>query len=253
MAESGSSNLRFAVLVDGDNVQPTQLSGLLDEVRSHGEPLIRRVYGDWTMDNMSPWKEHLHKLAFQPMQQFRYVKQGNATDCALIIDAMDILYQFQMDGFCIVSSDSDFTRLATRLKESGKFVLGVGARKTPEPLVQACTRFRFLEDLAETKAAIAPKKASGAAIAVTTRGIRPPGEALPLLLRAWEASARENGWADFAAFAQKLYQFQPSFTSKDYGKRQLMDLVESFDAFEFEPPTRGPGQTFVRKRQAVSA
>lgn len=250
MTSADARNLRFAVLIDSDNVQPGQLSGLLDEVRNYGEPIVRRVYGDWTTPQMASWRQHLHRLAFQPIQQFRYVNKGNSTDCALIVDAMDVLYQLDMDGFCIVSSDSDYTRLVTRLKESGKFVLGVGARTTPEALVQACSRFRFLDDLAEPKVAVEVKGAAAKQVAaVLPKTTRPHAEALPVLVRAWEASARESGWADFAAFAQKLYQFEPSFNSKEYGKRQLMDLVAAFKEFEFEPATRGPGQTFVRKRQ----
>lgn len=144
---ANNTTIRLAVLIDADNASASVAKELLEEVAKYGTATVKRAYGDWTTQNLSGWKEHLHRHAIQPMQQFAYTKGKNSTDAAFIIDAMDLLYAGQLDGFCLVSSDSDFTRLATRLREAGKLVYGLGERKTPEAFIAACDRFIFFEVL----------------------------------------------------------------------------------------------------------
>src|SRR5512147_2934804 len=140
-------NKNIAMLIDGDNAQPSLIEEILSEAGKYGNVTVRRIYGDWTTSSMNSWKDYLHKHAFQPIQQFRYTKGKNATDSAMIIDAMDILYAGHVDGFCVVSSDSDYTKLATRIRESGLFVMGIGRKDTPESFVKACVIFTFTENL----------------------------------------------------------------------------------------------------------
>lgn len=141
------NNKYFAVLIDADNISSFHLKGLLEEVAKYGNPIIKRIYGDWTLPNLNKWKNLLLDNAISPIQQYAYTKGKNATDSAMIIDAMDILYGKKVDGFCLVSSDSDFTRLATRLREAGKQVIGIGEKKTPNPFIVACDKFIYLEIL----------------------------------------------------------------------------------------------------------
>ena len=172
----------LAVLIDADNAQASIASELLAEISRYGTARIRRAYGDWTTPNLSGWKEVLHNLAIQPIQQFRFTVGKNATDSALIIDAMDLLHRGSLDGFCLVSSDSDFTRLATRIREAGLSVYGFGEKKTPKPFVAACDKFVFTEIL-RPAAVDSPDQAS-------------PQEPLqPALAAAVNAAAREDGWA----------------------------------------------------------
>ena len=153
---AGSDSSRLAVLIDADNASAAVAKELLEEVAKFGTATVKRAYGDWTTQNLVGWKEHLHRHAIQPIQQFAYTKGKNSTDSAFIIDAMDLLYTGNVDGFCLVSSDSDFTRLATRLRESGKLVVGLGERKAPEAFIAACDRFIFLEVLKRPNEAAAP-------------------------------------------------------------------------------------------------
>src|SRR5512147_1249066 len=149
---------KIAVLIDGDNAQSSLLPQMLVEAGRHGQVTVRRIYGDWTTNNMNSWKETLNYHAFQPIQQFRYTVGKNATDSAMIIDAMDLLHSGVVDGFCLVSSDSDYTRLATRIRESGVFVMGMGAKKTPKPFVNACDVFVYTENLVVAKKAVQPSR-----------------------------------------------------------------------------------------------
>jgi ABC-type sugar transport system substrate-binding protein len=162
MEESGSTarNRRIAMLIDGDNAQPSLISNMLAEASKYGLVIIRRIYGDWTTANMNGWKETLQSYAIQPIQQFRYTIGKNATDSAMIIDAMDVLYEKGVDGFCLVSSDSDYTRLATRIREKGIFVMGIGKKNTPRAFVNACDVFVFAENLVSETTS--PQKQSGA-------------------------------------------------------------------------------------------
>lgn len=208
------------MLIDGDNAQPGLLSQMLVEAGKYGHITLRRIYGDWTTSNMNRWKETLNYHAFQPVQQFRYTIGKNATDSAMIIDAMDVLHSGVVGGFCLVSSDSDYTRLATRIRESGTFVMGIGEKKTPKPFVNACDVFVYTENLvAEPKAATTARKAP------VKKAAEP--EPIPLLRQAFEMSVREDGWATLASMGNALYQLDPGFDPRTYGHKQLSRLIGS--------------------------
>ena len=249
---------RLAVLVDGDNAPPKTLQPLLAEVAKHGDIKYRRVYGDWTSPNMNGWKEALHASAFTPVQQFRYVSGKNSTDAALIIDAMDILYGGDVDGFCIVTSDSDYTRLATRLREGGMFVLGIGEKKTPKALVSACDEFVYLENIAQVrKPKTAEKQAPARQAAAQQKkgekgdkaqeGPADIGEFEPLAVEAFESAQDEEGWATLTDVGTQLRVISPGFDPRSYGRRQLSKLVKDTGLFEIQHPPR-PGQGDIRIR-----
>ena len=183
---------KITLLIDGDNAQPTLISDILAEVGKYGLITIRRIYGDWTTVNMAGWKKVLHENAIQPVQQFRYTVGKNATDSALIIDAMDILHGRLVDGFCIVSSDSDYTRLATRIREAGYFVMGIGKRTTPKAFINACNVFIYTENLGLGGK---EKKRRSSPAEKTSEEPKPRGyDPLPLLKAAVDMAADENGW-----------------------------------------------------------
>lgn len=219
------------MLVDGDNISPALLKQMLDEVRDEGRPIIRRVYGDWTQQSMAPWKAVLHEFAFQPIQQFRYIAKGNSTDCAMIIDAMDILHEGSVNAFCLVSSDSDYTRLATRLQESDMFVMGIGKRDSAVALQRACNRF-VSTDLLEAISAPPAKPAKAAkgappAPAPSPGIIDEPQAARPLIARAFDLASGPDGVALLAALGNKLMEIDPSFDTRAFGKKKLLDLVDA--------------------------
>jgi uncharacterized LabA/DUF88 family protein len=203
---------KLAVLIDADNAQASIANELLAEVSRYGTATVKRAYGDWTTPNLSGWKEALHNLAIQPIQQFRFTVGKNATDSALIIDAMDLLHGETVDGFCLVSSDSDFTRLATRIREAGLAVYGFGEKKTPKPFVAACDKFVFTEILRPA--------------AVNSPGLPSPQEPLqPGLAAAVNAAARDDGWAALSAVGSLLVKASPSFDPRNYGFPKLGELV----------------------------
>ena len=202
----------IAVLVDGDNAQPSLIEGVLAEAVKYGTNTVRRIYGDWTTPNMSGWKSALQNHAFQPEQQFRYTTGKNATDSALIIDAMDLLHSGRIDGFCIVSSDSDFTRLATRIREHGLFVMGIGEPKTPRAFVNACEVFVHTTNLADD-----PKTGTAAADEDWTK----------VVAQAVGAAAGEDGWAFLGAVGTLVRKLDPAFDPRSHGHRQLSALVKS--------------------------
>src|SRR5512138_744539 len=182
---------KLAMLIDGDNAQAGLLSQMLVEAARYGQVTVRRIYGDWTTSNMNSWKETLNFHAFQPIQQFRYTVGKNATDSAMIIDAMDILHSGVVDGFCLVSSDSDYTRLATRIRESGVFVMGIGEKKTPKPFVNACDLFVYTENLVEEKKALQQKRTPAhrtkkASSEATTEPEKEELDPMPVLSQAFE-------------------------------------------------------------------
>lgn len=222
MAEQ-SEQQQFAVLIDGDNAQASLLPQVLAEVSKFGQITIKRIYGDWTTTNMNSWKEYLQKYAIQPMQQFRYTTGKNATDSALIIDAMDILHSGDVDGFCIVSSDSDYTRLATRITEEGLFVIGVGEKKTPEAFTNACNQFIYSENLAPPKE---PRKR----VKRRRKKEEKPDVAdpLPLLLEGFELAAKEDEWVHLAALGSALRKLYPAFDARTYNHQKLQSLIEDF-------------------------
>lgn len=206
------TNTKLAVLIDADNAQAAIAQELLNEVARYGTATIKRAYGDWTTQNLAGWKETLHNLAIQPIQQFRFTVGKNATDSALIIDAMDLLHSGSVDGFCLVSSDSDFTRLATRVREQGLSVYGFGERKTPKPFVAACDKFIYTEILREPTV---QKSHSDTAVE--------PLQAI--LAPAVVAAAREDGWALLSAVGSLANKSHPSFDPRNYSYAKLGELV----------------------------
>lgn len=264
----GVSSVPVAVLIDADNVAADMLETVLAEAARFGRPTIRRVYGNWTGTELQGWKKLLHDHALQPVQQFAYVPGKNATDTALIIDAMDLLHGGQAEVFCLVSSDSDYTRLAMRLRESGKTVVGMGRAQTPKSLIKACDRFIALDTLAKSKQKVQATLAEpertgrgdGRRPAGPSRGARernanppvraPPREAVELLRGAVEDAEGEDGWADVGSVGNILYANNPDFDPRAYGKRQLVALLESLRT-EFEvhrPPEGQRGASRVRLR-----
>jgi len=203
---------RLAVLIDADNAQASIAGELLIEIARYGTATVKRAYGDWTTSNLGGWKEALLKHAIQPMQQFRYTTGKNATDSALIIDAMDLLHGGRVDGFCLISSDSDFTRLATRIREGGLMVYGFGQKKTPKPLVAACNKFIYTEILGSQPA----EKG-------TVESELEPLQ--PMLLQAISDATREDGWAALGVVGSLITKSHPSFDSRNYGFPKLSELV----------------------------
>lgn len=226
-----SSQLKLALLIDADNTQPAIIEGLLAEVAKYGIASVKRIYGDWTAPNLKQWKESLLLYAIQPIQQFSYTSGKNATDSALIIDAMDLLYTEKLDGFCIVSSDSDFTRLAARLREAGKLVLGFGERKTPKPFVAACDKFIFTEILRKTEDE-APHNRSEQN--KKTPDYRLDKKLQQLLIAAFEDSADDSGWAYLGSVGQYIANRQPEFDPRNFGFRKLADLIKASAWFDVE-------------------
>ncbi len=220
-----SKTKKIALLIDGDNAQSSLISETLAEAGKYGALTIRRIYGDWTTSSMQGWKNILNEAAIQPIQQFRFTVGKNATDSAMIIDAMDILHSELVDGFCIVSSDSDYTRLATRIRESGVFVMGIGKRMTPKAFVNACNVFILTEnrDIKERTAPRGKKPAKPAASKEEKKKYDP----LPLLKGAFDMAIQEDGWANLATMGFYLRQLDPSFDPRTYGHRQLSQLLRS--------------------------
>jgi hypothetical protein len=252
------SRHKIAILIDGDNAQANLLPQTLVEAGKYGLVTVRRIYGDWTTSSMNSWKDVLNFHAVQPIQQFRYTVGKNATDSAMIIDAMDLLHSGVVDGFCLVSSDSDYTRLATRIRESGVFVMGIGEKKTPKPFVNACDVFVYTSNLvAEHKASrvSAPrqslpqrrKKPVTSPAPTTTAAPLPeptvlpvvaaePGsenDPMPIVRQAYEIAQQEDGWARLDHMGNALYQLDPGFDPRTYGHRQLSRMIASYkDMFQ---------------------
>ncbi len=242
------SRHKIAILIDGDNAQANLLPQTLVEAGKYGLVTVRRIYGDWTTSSMNSWKDILNFHAVQPVQQFRYTIGKNATDSAMIIDAMDLLHAGVVDGFCLVSSDSDYTRLATRIRESGVFVMGIGEKKTPKPFVNACDVFVYTSNLVvEHKPARASSQkqssrrkqpsppatqpaASHPPVAVNVPTVEAEGEndPLPIIRQAYEIAQQEDGWARLDHMGNALYQLDPGFDPRTYGHRQLSRMIASY-------------------------
>jgi hypothetical protein len=239
MEASESSSHRIAMLIDGDNAQASLIEQMLAEASKYGLVGIRRVYGDWTTPGMNSWKKILQEFAIQPIQQFRNTIGKNATDSAMIIDAMDILYSRTVNGFCLVSSDSDYTRLATRLRETGYFVMGIGNRNTPRSLVNACELFVVTENL----------MAEGRKSKKTEQEDTPTPDPVPLLKRAYDLGMQEDGFAFLGAMGNHLRQLDPSFDSRTYGHKQLSMLIRSYPKlFEIREDKSPSGPTLIYVR-----
>jgi hypothetical protein len=225
---------------------------MLAEASKYGLVIIRRIYGDWTTANMNGWKDTLQTYAIQPIQQFRYTIGKNATDSAMIIDAMDVLYEGGVDGFCLVSSDSDYTRLATRIREKGFFVMGIGKKSTPRAFVNACDVFVFTENLqmeaqAQKQPAITKSKVNGAEVIEQA-----PLEPLPLLKRAFDLAAGDDGWAFLGVMGSHIRQLDPSFDPRTYGYKQLSALMRAYPKiFDLKTGKKGDGtfNVYVRLKE----
>jgi hypothetical protein len=247
--ESEEPTLRLAVLIDADNAQAAVIEGILAEVARFGEASVKRIYGDFTSSNSSSWKKVLQKYAIKPVQQFAYTTGKNATDSTLIIDAMDLLYTRRFDGFCLVTSDSDFTGLATRIREEGLMVFGFGEQKTPDAFRNACHKFILTEVLrpsvTEPEKVTTPKGDTAPAAPAKAASAEPQTPEFPrqFILAALEQSSDENGWAHLGTFGSYLTKLQPDFDSRVYGFKKLSDLVKAkTDLFMLDERTP-PGQT----------
>jgi len=237
---------RLAVLIDGDNAQPSLINKILSEASKYGTVTVKRNFGDWTTTNMGGWKDTLNTYAIQPIQQFRYTIGKNATDSAMIIDAMDLLYSGTVDAFCLVSSDSDYTRLATRIREKGFFVMGIGQKKTPRAFVNACDVFVYTENLVPRK----PTKSRSGQKKSTTAAKEPPApNPIPLLKQAFENAVGEDGWAFLGTLGHHLRQLDPGFDARTYGYNQLSVLIrahpKSFEIREVDG-TDGNSSIYVK-------
>jgi uncharacterized LabA/DUF88 family protein len=242
---------RLAVLIDADNAQASLIEGLLAEVAKFGIASVKRIYGDWTTPNLGSWKSALLEHSIHPIQQFRYTTGKNATDSAMIIDAMDLLYSGRFDGFCLVSSDSDFTRLASRIRETGLTVYGFGRQTTPPAFVSACDRFIYthlLHSKTEPEEGLSnppPKRKTSNELKQDTRLVN-------LLREAQEASSDDSGWANLGAVGNHIAKQAPDFDSRNYGYKKLQGLVEASQLFELESRQVGnnPAKvTFIRDKR----
>jgi hypothetical protein len=227
---------KLAVLIDADNAQPAIVEGLLAEIAKFGTANVKRIYGNWTDERLRGWKAMLLEHSIQPMQQFAYTTGKNATDSAMIIDAMDLLYTGNFDGFCIVSSDSDFTRLASRLRESGLVVYGFGEKKTPKPFVAACDKFIYTEVLRAKEEETGPSKAKQ-----TDDLKRDKGHLANLFRNAIDAYSDDDGWAQLGPVGSNIAKQAPEFDPRNYGYRKLRDLVKAMGLYEFREESDGPG------------
>jgi len=254
MNNSPRQGATLAVLIDADNAAPAIVEGLLAEVAKYGVAAVKRIYGDWTRPNLSGWKDRLLAHSIQPIQQFRYTVGKNATDSAMIIDAMDLLYTGRFDGFCIVSSDSDFTRLASRIREQGLTVYGFGERKTPKPFVTACDKFIYSDVL---RAADTDNDADSDADAATaparrrsTQELRQDSRLVRLLQSASQAVSDEDGWSTLGGIGNYIAKQVPEFDSRNYGYGKLSELVTATNLFEVETRNGGNNKTiWVRLRK----
>jgi len=225
---------RLAVLIDADNANANLVEPLLKEIAKYGTANVKRIYGDWTRPQLSSWKDKLHKFVIQPIQQFSYTSGKNATDSALIIDAMDLLYTSNFDGFCIVSSDSDFTKLACRIRESGLFVYGFGEKKTPEPFQKACDKFTYTENLEEVEDKEGQKSelSSTERKAQSSAKLKQNQKLVNLVKIAYDSITEEEGWASLGEIGIQLNKLDSSFDSRNYGYKKLGELIRAIDVFE---------------------
>ena len=230
-----NTKFNIAVLIDGDNAQPKLIKEILEEVSKYGKATIRRIYGDWTQQHMNGWKEIINQYSISPIQKFAYTTGKNSTDSSLIIEAMDILHGKNTEGFCIVSSDSDYTGLAKRIREEGLFVMGIGQKKTPSAFVQSCEIFTFTENLIVEPIAIpvAKNKVNKKEIEIIVKDTDViPKINLSIIDKAFDISANEDDEAYIANIGTNLRKISPSFDSRTYGFRNLTKLFESIDKYQ---------------------
>ena len=230
-------NLKLAVLIDADNAHPRIIDALLAEIANYGTASVRRIYGDWTGPGLKGWKEVLLDHSIQPIQQFAYTKGKNATDSAMIIDAMDLLYSDAFDGFCLVSSDSDFTKLASRIRESGLAVYGFGEQKTPSPFVAACDKFIYTEVLT------AGDEDQQPLVKANTNDLKQDTKLVTSIRKAVDASSDESGWAQLGPVGSHINNQAPNFDPRNYGYTRLGDLVKAIKLFDIEERPIGGGRS----------
>lgn len=236
---------KLAVLIDADNTSADIIEPLLAEIAKYGISSVKRIYGDWS-NGLNKWKEALLPHAIIPVQQFAYTKGKNATDMAMVIDAMDLLYSNTFDGFCLVSSDSDFTRLASRIRENGLTVYGFGEKKTPEAFRKACDNFIYTENLINTPSTLAEEQYRPSEITHASN-IQSDTHILTLILRAVKETADEDGWAELGAVGNYIGKINPDFDHRSYGFSKFSNLVKSLDGFETRSGSSGKG-LYVRKQ-----
>jgi uncharacterized LabA/DUF88 family protein len=245
-------DLKLAVLIDAENVPYSNVKGMIEEITRYGTPTIKRIYGDWTKQIVTGWKNVLVQNAITPIQQYSYTTGKNSSDSAMIIDAMDILYAGNIDGFCLVSSDSDFTRLATRLRESGKKVYGIGEKKTPNSFISACDKFIYLEiintpvDTLDENPVETPEKGSQKRSDVAK--IDPV--VIKLIVNSVSDLADENGWTSLGGVGNLILKKQPDFDSRNYGFSKLKLLIEAIDRFELD--VRGKGHNVLIRNKVTT-
>ncbi|OJV54019.1 MAG: Maebl [Bacteroidetes bacterium 43-16] len=235
---------KLAVLIDADNVPYANVKEMLEEVSKSGTPTVKRIYGDWTKPHLSGWKNVLLENAITPVQQYSYTTGKNSSDSALIIDAMDILYSEKVTGFCIVSSDSDFTRLATRLREAGMLVIGIGEKKTPPPFIAACNKFIYIEILKQAEK-VEPLKTEDKT-AVPNKSVpvqraidKVDKQTVKMIVNSVDDLADETGWAFLASLGNFISKKKPDFDPRNYGFNKLYDLVKYIDRFEIDEREAG--------------
>ena len=239
-------NINIAVLIDGDNIPSANVGEMMEEITKYGNPTIKRIYGDWTRPGLNKWKSLLLENAITPVQQYGYTTGKNATDSAMIIDAMDILYSNKVNGFCLVSSDSDFTRLATRLREAGMLVIGIGEKKTPNPFIVACDKFIYIEILRSQSEDKAEKKEKETASyeKISKRDIS-------LITSSIRDLSDDDGWAFLGDVGSLIQKKRPNFDSRNYGFDKLTPLIQSIGKYEIEQRETGKGRhklIFVRNK-----
>ncbi len=242
-------NINLAVLIDGDNVPSAFVKEMMEEIAKYGNPTIKRIYGDWTKPNLSKWKNILLENAITPIQQYGYTTGKNATDSAMIIDAMDILYSEKVNGFCIVSSDSDFTRLATRLREAGMQVIGIGEKKTPNPFIVACDKFIYIEIL-KTKSKEKESEDEKELDKETFDKISP--KEIKLITSTITDLSDDEGWAFLGDVGSLLQKKRPNFDPRNYGFQKLTPLIKSTGKFEIEQRESQKGKyklIYVRNKE----
>lgn len=249
-----NKNNNIAMLVDGDNAQPKLLEYILEEASKYGKVTIRRIYGDWTTPQMNGWKDLLNDLSFSPIQKFNYTTGKNSTDSSLIIDAMDILHNKTVDGFCIVSSDSDYTGLAKRIREEGIFVMGVGEKKTPNAFVQSCEIFTYCENLMSSSSKEEKEKSAQNTSKKTGSNGEEDNKTLgkkeqKLIDRAFDMSVDEEVEAYISTVGGNLRKLSPSFDSRAYGYRNLTELFKSLKGYEvINNNVKGLNHPLVKKK-----
>lgn len=233
-----NENINIAVLIDGDNIPSANVKQMMEEITKYGNPTIKRIYGDWTRPGLTKWKNLLLENAITPIQQYGYTTGKNATDSAMIIDAMDILYSEKVDGFCLVSSDSDFTRLATRLREAGMLVIGIGEKKTPTPFIVACDKFIYIEILRKQTEGKAESKESP-----KTMVDKITDKEISLISASINDLSDEEGWAFLGDVGSLIQKKRPNFDARNYGFEKLTPLIHSTGKFEIESRENPKGRS----------